>query len=160
MRRILLGIVGLSLWCGSPAPSTASAATVPIEVRITPGAEGADVKALTIRLGYPRARLTLPGVADAEAVKERVRLVAADDGHEDLLVVNNQADEGVLRLVYMRQPIAEASPIAEGALIRVAFDAGSGAPPASDLTCSVAGASDRSGRVLPGVGCSVAIVAP
>ena len=140
-------------WCATPP-------RIPVEIQISLPAEGVSVAGLTCRLTYPKAQVSLPGVGAASEVRERIELLQRDDAKDDLMVVNNQADDGTLRVVYARQPADLSSPMTPGAFVRISFDATAALPSANDFTCQVGGASDATGRKLEGVTCSATLGKP
>ena len=121
--------------------------------------EGAsELTGVTLSLSYPPERLTLP--AATALLHQRVQLVTPDEGHDDLLVANGTTP-GVLRLVYVRQPLASAAAIESGPLLRVTFHRGGGDGAAiDDLRCEVVDASDRMARPRTNVTCRVQIPRP
>ena len=128
------------------------AAPAPFAVRVTvrvPSGD-AEVKGVELSLKYPDGKLAIP----EGAASSRVKLVRDDPEGDDALVAKQPAP-GLVRVVYVQQPMV-GTKLSDGPLVRVEFDVKGGVPPALDeLGCDVTRASDANGLAVPGVSCAI-----
>lgn len=132
---------------GGAAPVCEPAGRIIVVVALVPPA-GIGLAGVKVRLDYPEGEVAVPGRGDDVDVKARL-----DGVPGGVLAQPNDEDDAVI------VALVATSPLPEGPIFTIAFDACRGAATAGAgrFACAVEQASDEQGRLVSGAACRVTI---
>lgn len=147
---VAAGVIGCVWTVSLPRAAAATprcepSGTLTVSVTLTPPA-ATPLAGVKVRLDYPAEAVAIPGAADADEVKARVR----DMPSAALAVPNDEDDHLIVAMV-------ATTPIPAGRIFTVELDrcAGSAVPKTAQFGCAVQEASDEQAKLVDGARCAV-----